>query len=59
MSDLYTAMNEKFEEWGQDSQALMKGGNHLLLEYEHEDKVNEMLFILTDNDSMVQELLQL
>ena len=31
----------------------------MLLEHEHEDEVTKMLFISTDNDSMVQELLQL
>ena len=59
MSDVYTAMKEKFEEWGNNAQAVMEGCGHLLREHENEDEVTKMLLTLTKNDSMVQELLQL
>ena len=52
-------MKEKFEEWEQNAQAVMEGGDHLLHEHEREDEVTKTLLISTDNDSMVQELLLL
>ena len=59
MSDVYTTMKEKFEEWGQDTQAIMEGCDHFLAEHEDDDEVTKMLLTSTDDNSMVQELLQL
>ena len=59
MSDIYTQMKEKFEEWGEDAQAVLEGGDHLLRQHEKVDEVYKVLFIGTQDDCVVQELLQL
>ena len=59
MSDVYITMKEKFEEWKQDTQAIMEGCDHFLAEHEDNDEATKMLLTSTDDDSMAQELLRL
>ena len=61
MSDVYTKMEKKFEEWGQDAQGVIERQQHLhVLDEDHEnDIVADSLFAPTSEDSMVQEVLQL
>ena len=59
MSTVYTKIKEKFEEWGEDAQAVVEGIDHLLPQHENDDEVCKILLTSTENDSMVQELLQL
>ena len=59
VSDIYTRMNEKFTKWGENAEDVLEGNEHLLREYEDVDDVYKSLFIGTEQDSMVQEILQL
>ena len=59
MSEVYTYMMEKFEEWGDDAQVIVEGCANLLPQHETSDNVYNALFTEADNDVMVQELLQL
>ena len=59
VSDIYTRMNEKFTKWGENVEDVLEGGEHFLREYEDVDDVYKCLFIGTEQDSMVQEILQL
>ena len=59
ISVVYTTLKLKFEEWGQDAQAVMEGRDRLLPEHVGEDEVTKMLLTSTENDRMIQELLQL
>ena len=59
MSDVYTRMEKKFEEWGQDAQGIIERQQHLFDEDHHENIVAGSLFAPTSEDSMVQEVLQL
>ena len=59
MSGVYTKMKERFEKWGEDAQPILDGSDHFLPQHEKDDEVSKSLFISTENDAMVQELLQL
>ena len=59
MSEVYTSMKEKFEEWGEDAETIVEGYANFLPQHEVNDDVYKALFMETENDAMVQELLQL
>ena len=58
MSEVYTAMMEKFDEWGKDAPAVVEGCAHLLPQHESDDDVYKAVFIQSEYDALVQ-LLQL
>ena len=60
MSAVYTKMKEKFDEWGDDSQHLINSQASLFPEFTNaDDPIAQCLFQPTENDGIVQELLQL
>ena len=58
MSNVYTRM-KKFDEWANDAESLLDGSDHLLAQHEKSDEVSNVLFMSAENDTLVQELLQL
>ena len=60
MSEAYTEMKEKFDDWGDDSHSVLENEATLFPEFTNaDDPVAHCLFQSSDYDSMVQELLQL
>lgn len=59
MSEVYTTMKEKFEEWGEDAQRIVEGCANFLPQQESHDNVYKSLFMEAENDVIVQELLQI
>ena len=61
MSEVYTMMKDKFDEWGQDSLCLVENQATLFEDCTTtaDDEVAHFLFQPTDKDGLVQELLQL
>ena len=59
MSEVYTSMKEKFEEWGDNAQTIVEGFANFLPQHETNDDVYKCLFMEAENDVMVQELLQI
>ena len=60
MSEAYTMMKEKFDEWGDDSLPLLKNEAYLFPDFTNaDDLVAKCLFQPSDCDVIVQELLQL
>ena len=60
MSEVYTKMRDQFEKWSQDAQKVLD--NEVLLfpdTTSYQDDVMELLYIETEDDHLVQELLQL
>lgn len=60
MSETYTTMKIKFDEWAEDAQCIVDNQDLLFAAHtDPNDEVARFLFQSTENDAMVQELLQL
>ena len=59
MSNVYTKMKEKFENWANNAESLLDGSDHFLQQHEKNDEVSKVLFTSAENDTLVQELLEL
>ena len=60
MSDIYTKMKQKFDEWGNDSQVVIENQVFLFEDYTNTtDEVALHIFESSEEDSMVQEILQI
>ena len=57
MSNTYTLMKQKFDEWGCDAQNLIENQDRLFEEHTHDDDVSESLF--SQSSAYTMELLQL
>ena len=59
MSNVYTIMMRKFDEWGNDAQTVVEGSSHFLPQHECDDDVYKALFTESEDDELVQEFLQI
>ena len=59
MSNTYTIMKDKFEEWGSDAQNLIENKDALFKDHTQDDEVSACLFNHINEHSITLELLQL
>ena len=59
MSNTYTIMKDKFEEWGSDAQNLIENKDALFEDHTQDDEVSACLFDHINEHSITLELLQL